>query len=162
MADENSNGAGADQQQQLSIHSIYLKDASFESPSAPGIFQSNAQPNITVNVGINTQQLGDDTHEVTLTVTATAKLAEDKTAFLAEVHQGGVFTLRGFDRDALGQVLGIYCPNMLFPYAREAVANLVTKGGFPPLMLQPVNFEALYAQHLQRQEQEQQAPDRVQ
>jgi len=152
MADDsNSNGAGGAQQQQLSIHSIYLKDASFESPAAPGIFQSKAQPNIQINVGINTQQLGEDTHEVVLTVTATAKLDGDKTAFLAEVQQGGVFTLRGFGRDDLGPMLGIYCPNVLFPYAREAVANLVSKGGFPPLMLQPVNFEALYAQHLQQQ-----------
>jgi len=154
MADEPTNGGtGGTPQQQLSIHSIYLKDASFESPAAPGIFQTQAQPNIQINVGINTQQIADDAHEVLLTVTATAKLADEKTAFLAEVHQGGVFTLRGFTKDELGPMLGIYCPNVLFPYAREAVANLVSKGGFPPLMLQPVNFEALYSQHLQRQRQ---------
>lgn len=143
---------GQDRQQQVTIHNIYLKDASFESPSAPGVFQQNAQPKIQVNVGVNTEQVGEDAYDVVLTITVTAKFEDDKTAFLTEVLQGGIFALRGFSDSELGAMLGIYCPNMLFPYARETVASLVSKGGFPQLVLQPMNFEAIYAQHLQRQQ----------
>ena len=154
MSEQSNEEAAGDQarQQQVSIHNIYLKDASFESPAAPGIFQHNAQPRIQVNVGVNTDHLSEDTFDVVLTVTVTAKFEDDKTAFLAEILQGGVFSLKGFNDNELGAMLGIYCPNMLFPYAREAIAGLVSRGGFPQLVLQPVNFEAIYAQHLQRQQ----------
>jgi preprotein translocase subunit SecB len=137
-------------QQQVAIHNVYLKDASFESPNSPAVFQQNAQPTIEVNLGINTAPMAEDTHEVTLSVTVTAK-TEQHTAFLVEIQQAGIFTVRGFDDGDAGAVLGIYCPNALFPYAREAVSSLVSKGGFPPLLLEPVNFEALYAQHVQSQ-----------
>lgn len=152
---EQDNQAGADNQtpqQQVTIHNIYLKDVSFESPNAPEVFRQTTHPKIHVNVGVNTNGLAQDAFDVVLTVTVTAKFEDDKTAFLAEVQQGGVFGLKGFSDNELGAMLGIYCPNMLFPYARETIASLVSKGGFPQLLLQPVNFEAIYAQHLQRQQ----------
>ena len=153
MSEQDNDAAGGQaRQQQVAIHNIYLKDASFESPSAPGVFRQNAQPKVQVNVGVNTDHLGEDTFDVLLTVTVTAKFEDGKTAFLAETLQGGVFGLKGFNDNELGAMLGIYCPNMLFPYAREAIAGLVSRGGFPQLVLQPVNFEAIYAQHLQRQQ----------
>lgn len=144
----------ADGEQQISIHSIFVKDVSFESPNAPQVFQETKQPTIQVELGVHTGQLGEDTHEVTLAVNVTAK-TEDRTAFLVEVQQSGVFTVRGFSANDVSAILGIYCPNALFPYAREAVSSLVSKGGFPQLMLEPVNFEALYAQHMQNQVAEQ-------
>ncbi len=152
MSEPNNDAAGDQNPQQVLIHNIYLKDASFESPNAPSVFQQNAQPNIQVNVGVNTDLLQESTFDVVLTITVTAKFEDGKTAFVAETLQGGVFGLKGFADNELGAMLGIYCPNMLFPYAREAIASLVSKGGFPQLVLQPVNFEAIYAQHLQRQQ----------
>ena len=154
MSEQGNDAAagGQERQQQVTIHNIYLKDASFESPSAPGVFQQTAQPKIQVNVGVNTEQVGQDAYDVVLTITVTAKFDDDKTAFLTEVLQGGIFGLKGFSDSELGAMLGIYCPNMLFPYARETIASLVSKGGFPQLVLQPMNFEAIYAQHLQSQQ----------
>ncbi len=155
---ENPNNAqaGGQQeapQQQVAIHGIYIKDVSFEAPSGPMILQGQqGQPQVEINLGLNTSPVGENLHEVVLSVTVTAKF-EDKTAFLAEVHQGGVFGLHGFSQEELGPVLGIYCPNTLFPFAREAVASLVGKGGFPSLMIEPVNFEAMYFQHLQQGQQ---------
>jgi preprotein translocase subunit SecB len=137
-------------QQEFGIHTIFLKDASFEAPNSPEIFRQQIQPEISMNLNLESQGLGHDRYDVTRTVTVTAK-AGDKTAFLVELHQAGVFTLRGFSEENLGQMLGIYCPNLLFPYAREAASSLVSKGGFPQLLLEPVNFEALYAQHLETQ-----------
>ena len=135
-------------QQQVAIQGIYLKDVSFEAPNGP--FSLQGQPQVEINLGLNTTQKSDNVHEVLLSVTVTAKL-NDQTAFLAEVHQGGLFAVQGFSKEELGPVLGIYCPNTLFPFAREAVASLVAKGGFPSLMIEPVNFEAMYFQHLQQQ-----------
>ena len=140
MTDEN--------QQEFGIHSIYLKDVSFEAPNSPEVFKTQFQPEIQMNLNIDTNALEENVYEVVLAVTVTAK-ANDKSAFLVELQQAGVFTLKGFDDENLGPMLGIYCPNVLFPYARESVANLVTKGGFPQLLLEPVNFESLYAQHMQ-------------
>ena len=152
MSEQTNDGNGGQNPQQVSIHNIYLKDASFESPNAPAVFQQSAQPNVQVNVGVNTNLLQENTFDVVLTITVTAKFEDDKTAFVVETLQGGVFGLKGFNDSELGAMLGIYCPNMLFPYAREAIASLVRKGGFPQLVLQPVNFEAIYAQHMQRQQ----------
>lgn len=137
-------------EQEFGIHSIYLKDVSFEAPNSPEMFKTQFQPEIQMNLNLETNNLEDNVFEVVLTVTVTAK-ANDKAAFLVELKQAGVFTLKGFDDDNLGPMLGIYCPNVLFPYARESVANLVSKGGFPQLLLEPVNFEALYNQHIQTQ-----------
>ena len=138
-------------EQEFGIHSIYLKDVSFEAPNSPEMFKTQFQPEIQMNLNLETNNLEDNVFEVVLTVTVTAK-ANDKSAFLVELKQAGVFTLKGFDDENLGPMLGIYCPNVLFPYARESVANLVSKGGFPQLLLEPVNFEALYNQHLQTQQ----------
>lgn len=152
MSESNNAGNGASQQHQVTIHNVYLKDASFESPNAPDIFRQNAQPKVQVNVAVRTNSLGEDAFDVVLTVTATATLEDNKTAFVAETLQGGIFSLKGFNDNELGAMLGIYCPNMLFPYARETIASLVSRGGFPQLVLQPVNFEAIYAQHMQSQQ----------
>ncbi len=138
------------------IQHVYLKDVSFESPRAPEIFKTaDWQPNINVQVENSTQKLADDVYEATLTVTATATLSvegKNETAFLAEVSQAGIFTVSGFEGAELGHILGSVCPTQLFPFVRETVADLVAKGGFPPLLLQPINFDALYMQHLQQRE----------
>jgi len=139
-----------EQQQEFGIHSIYLKDVSFEAPNSPEVFKTQFQPQIEMNLNIDTKNIDEDVYEVVLAVTVSAKV-DDKSAFLVELQQAGVFTIAGFDDASLGPMLGVYCPNVLFPYARESVANLVTKGGFPQLLLEPVNFESLYAQHLQEQ-----------
>ncbi len=138
-------------EQEFGIHSIYLKDVSFEAPNSPEIFKTQFQPEIEMNLNLETHVLEDNVYEVVLSVTVTAK-ANDKSAFLVELQQAGVFTLRGFNDENLGPMLGIYCPNVLFPYARESVASLVSKGGFPQLLLEPVNFESLYSQHVQEQQ----------
>ncbi len=139
-------------QQQILLHNLYLKDVSFESPNAPAIFREQSAPQIQMNIGLRTENLEGTTFEVELSVTVTAK-SGDKTAFLVEVKQAGIFTLNGFPKEQVPALLGIYCPTQLFPYAREAVSSLVNRGGFPPLLLEPINFEALYAQHVQQQAQ---------
>jgi preprotein translocase subunit SecB len=142
----------AQNQQQFAIQKIYLKDVSFESPNAPVIFtQGQFQPEINVQINTEAKKLADDQHEVTLTVTVTAK-QEDKTAFLVEVKQAGLFQMSGFEEEQMGGMLGAYCPEALFPFARETIADLVTKGGFPQVLLAPVNFNALYMQHQQQQQ----------
>jgi preprotein translocase subunit SecB len=146
MTDQNQQ-----ETQEFGIHSIYIKDVSFESPNSPAIFMEQIQPNIQMDLNIESKPLGNDVFEIILSITVTAK-ADDKTAFLVELQQAGAFGLRGFSEDTIGPMLGIYCPNLLFPYAREAISNLVTKGGFPQLLLEPVNFEALYAEHMQQHE----------
>jgi preprotein translocase subunit SecB len=151
---ETTNGAANGQtelpQAQLSLQKIYVKDVSFEAPGAPQIFQTQqAQPNVELNLSQRVTQLGEAAFEVVLSVTATCKI-EDKTAYLAEVHQAGIFGLSGFDPAGRDAVLATYCPNVLFPYARQVVSDLVQNGGFPPFFLQPINFEALYAEQQRR------------
>ena len=136
---------------QFALQRIYLKDVSFETPMGTEAFQVEWKPQIALNLNNAAKDLGNDFHEVVLTVTVTAKLG-DKTAFLAEVHQAGIFLVQNFPQEELAPMFAVYCPNVLFPYAREAVSDLVTKGSFPQLVLQPVNFEALYAQQLQQQQ----------
>lgn len=136
---------------QVILQKIYLHDASLEVPQAPQIFTRTWQPQVDVQIGTGSQALAADQHQVTLTVTVTAKLDKD-VAYLAEIKQSGIFLLKGFAA-AAGErqaVLGAYCPNLLFPFAREAVADLVQKAGFPQFLLQPVNFDALYQEHLNR------------
>ena len=147
-----------EQTQQFSIQKIFLKDVSFESPNSPGVF-SDGEWKPEVNVQINTEVKGisEELHEVTLTVTVTAK-QKDQTAFLVEVKQSGIFQLAGFAQEQLGGMLGAYCPETLFPYAREAISDLVTKGGFPQMLLSPVNFNALYMQHQQQAQQKEENP----
>jgi len=149
MSEETSQEA----QQQFAIQKIYIKDVSFETPNSPQIFTENKKPEINIDLNTAVNVLNEsDIFEVVLRITVTAKI-EENTAFLAEVHQAGIFNVSGFDKPNLDGMLGSYCPNLLFPYAREAISDLVTKGGFPQFLLQPVNFDALYAQHMQQQAQ---------
>jgi preprotein translocase subunit SecB len=141
----------SEEKQQFAIQKIYLKDVSFESPNSPQAFTDGEwKPQINVQINSSHQLISDDTHEVLLNVTVTAKHNE-QTAFLAEVKQAGIFTMSGFPQENLAGMLGAYCPETLFPYAREAVSELITKGGFPQLLLAPVNFNALYSQQVQQQ-----------
>lgn len=145
-----TNGQAQQAQAQLNLQKIYVKDVSFEAPGAPQIFQgTGAQPNVELNLSQRVTQLGEAAYEVVLSVTATCKI-EDKTAYLAEVHQAGIFGFSGFDAPSRDAVLATYCPNVLFPYARQVVSDLVQNGGFPPFLLQPINFDALYADQQRR------------
>jgi len=137
-------------QHQFQIQKIYLKDVSLEAPNAPQIFRQAWEPEIGLQLNNTAVDLGESTHEVVLTLTVTAKL-QDKTAYIVEIQQAGIFTIGGYTQEELGQLLGAYCPNLLFPFAREAVSDLVTKGGFPPLLLAPINFDLLYQEQLQKQ-----------
>ena len=140
---------------QFALQRIYLKDVSFESPRAPLIFLNPEwQPNINVQVENTSSQLGEGVFEVALKITATATTeveGKQETAFLAEVTHAGIFTIVGFEGAELGHIIGSICPTQLFPFTRETVADLVVKGGFPSLLLQPINFDALYMQHMQQQ-----------
>ncbi|MEJ2645133.1 MAG: protein-export chaperone SecB [Gammaproteobacteria bacterium] len=138
----------ADQGPQFAIQKIYLKDASLETPNSPTVFTQEWNPEINLQLNSDATAVAEDVHEVVLSLTVTAKLGE-KTAFLAEIQQAGIFTLQGFEQNDLGPMLGAYCPSVLYPFAREAVADLVAKGGFPQLLLSPINFDALYAQRSQ-------------
>lgn len=137
--------------QNLAIHKIYTKDVSFESPNSPLGFQDEWKPEISVDLNTDGQTLDGNNFEVILKVTLTAK-NNDKTVFLAEVHQAGIFHLTGFDEQQQAFILGSYCPGTLFPYVREVISSLVTDGGYPPVILAPVNFEALYQEHLKQKE----------
>ena len=137
---------------QVVLQKIYLKDASLEVPLAPQIYTRQWQPQIDVQVTTTLQALSAEQHQVLLSVTVTAKLEQD-VAFLAEVQQAGIFLLKGIAETTEKQrVLGTDCPNILFPFVRESVAELVQRGGFPQLLLQPIDFAALYQQHLRRAE----------
>lgn len=131
--------------QTFDIRKIYLKDASLESPAVPDIFlETNSRPEISVDVAIGAKSLEQkDYYEVVLHITVTSK-TDDKTAFLIEVQQAGVFNINGFANEDLKLALEIACPNVLLPFAREAVSDFVTKAGFPQLLLAPINFESLY------------------
>ena len=155
MADETTNGAAQGAASaQLSVQKIYVKDASFEVPSAPAIYQEQGQPQIQLNLSQKVNNFAENVYEVVLTVTVTCKLGE-RTAYLAEVQQAGVFGLVGFPQSELQTVLATYCPHTLFPYARQAIADLILGGGFPPFVLQPINFEQLYSDQVRRRNQEQ-------
>ncbi len=152
MADEQQNeteaaGAAAEGQanQEFVLQRVFLKDLSFESPGAPNVFRKEYRPAVNVDLRTQSAAMDNDAYEVTLTITITAKLQEE-TAFLIEVQQSGIFSIRGIVDEELRRILAIYCPNVLFPYARENIDSLVTKGGFPAIMLAPVNFDALYQQ----------------
>ncbi len=147
----------ASSEKQFAIQKIYTKDISFETPNAPKIFTQKWEPALDLNLGTNVQNLENEMYEVSLTLTVTVKIA-DSTAYLVEVNQSGIFSIAGFSEQEMGPMLGSFCPNILFPYAREVISDLVNKGGFPQLILAPVNFDALYMQHLQ-QAQAQQEPE---
>lgn len=138
------------QQPSFQIEKVYVKDVSLEIPNAPQVFLEAQQPQLEIQVRSDSARFGDNLYEVTITATVTAKAGE-KTLFLAEVAQAGIFSLRNVPEADLEPLLAVACPTILYPYARETVSDLVTRGGFPPVLLQPVSFEALYAQRGQQQ-----------
>lgn len=143
MADEQPQNTGP--QRQLVLQKIYVKDFSFESPKAPAVFTTNVTPQTQINLRSSTQNVAPNTEEVTLTLTLEAK-DNDQTLFLVEVAQSGIFFMQGYTAEERSMLIGSFCPATLYPYAREAVSDAVSKGGFPQLLLQPINFDALYAQ----------------
>ncbi|MBT4838753.1 MAG: protein-export chaperone SecB [Methylococcales bacterium] len=147
MNDETQN---KNNEKQFAIQKIYTKDMSFETPHSPQIFTEEWKPELNLNLNTETKPIQEDVIEVILSLTVTVKIGE-KTAYLVEIQQAGIFTIQGFPESEIGHLLGSFCPNILFPYAREAVSDLVNKGGFPQLLLAPVNFDALYTQHLEQQ-----------
>ena len=156
MAEDNNTpqaGAAADEKPQLkfSLQRIYVKDISFEAPNSPSVFKQAFKPKVNLDLNTTSTKIADDQYEVVVKVTAQVNDNETgTTSFLAEVEQAGLFRIAGIEGAQLDQTLGAFCPNLLFPYARECVDNLVN-GGSPPLMLAPVNFEAMYAQRKQRE-----------
>ena len=139
---------------QFTVEKIYVKDVSFEAPNAPQVFNEQGQPQLNMNLNQKVARLEGDIFEVVLGVTLTCTL-NDKTVYLAEVAQAGIFGLSGFDDRTLDMMLGTYCPNVLFPYVRQSISDLITNGGFPPFYMQPINFEALYAEGLRRRSEQQ-------
>ena len=135
----------------FAIEKLYVKDLSIEVPNAPEVFMERESPEVGIQLQTAVKGLGEGAFEVTLTVTVTAKLAE-KTVFLVEVGQAGIFRVKNVPEDNLEPLLSIACPNILFPYAREVVSESITRAGFAPVLLQPVNFEALYASRVQQEE----------
>ncbi|HEY7758294.1 MAG TPA: protein-export chaperone SecB [Burkholderiales bacterium] len=151
----------AEEQQQpqpvFTIEKIYVKDLSVEVPNAPQVFLERDTPRVDVQLSTEAKPVDDTHYEVALSITTTATL-KDKTVFLVEAHQAGVFQIRNLPKEGLDLVLGITCPNILFPYARETVSDAISRCGFPPFLLAPVNFEALYQQRRQQPAQSEAAP----
>lgn len=140
-----------EQQQQagFAIEKLYIKDASIEVPNAPQIFTERTAPQVNVELGNNAQKLDEGVYEVAIKVTVTAKI-EENTAFLVEVVQAGIFAIQNVPEENLEVIAAVTCPNILFPYAREAISDMVTRAGFMPVLLNPINFEALYQQQQQQ------------
>ncbi len=152
MAEENQapeQGAGNGQPEQIfDIQRMYLKDASFESPSSPQVFTKQYQPESNVELNTLHRLLQDNIYEVELNLTLTVKI-DGAVAYLVEIKYAGIFTIAGYPDDQLDHLLASYCPNLLFPFARELISDLVVKGGFPQMLLAPINFDALYLQTLE-------------
>lgn len=157
---ENTEAAaqGNENQPQFALQRIYNKDISFEAPGTPRIFQEKWQPKVSMELNSSHTQLTENQYEVVISLTVTTKL-EEKVAYIVEVQQAGVFLIKNVEGAQLGHMLGAYCPNLLFPYARETIDALVTRGSFPALMLAPVNFDVIYQQALQRKQQEAQGSE---
>ncbi len=162
MAEEENNATAAQgeeqSQQQFVLQRIYVKDMSFESPGAPQVFTQEWKPAMNVDLNTTSSKVGDDDYEVVLTITITAKVA-DETAYLVEVQQAGIFRIKGLPEENMRQILATACPNMLFPYCRETIDGIVTKGTFPALMMAPVNFDALFQQALKQAQEEGRVPE---
>ena len=157
MAEQQANGVAADQQGlQFAIQRIYIKDVSFEAPNSPAIFRKEWTPEVKLDLDTRSEKLDDSTFEVVLSLTVTATIGQE-TAFLCEVQQAGIFAVPELQDAQMAHMLASFCPNILFPYARETVANLVNRGTFPQLNLAPVNFDALFAQYVQQRQAEAQA-----
>ncbi|MBJ9977369.1 protein-export chaperone SecB [Pseudomonas sp. S75] len=157
MTDQQTNGAAEENSPQFSLQRIYVRDLSFEAPKSPQIFRQQWEPSVSLDLNTRQKALEGDFHEVVLTLSVTVKNG-DEVAFIAEVQQAGIFLISGLDAQSMSHTLGAFCPNILFPYARETLDSLVTRGSFPALMLSPVNFDALYAQELQRMQESGEAP----
>lgn len=140
------DGAGP----QFALQRIYVKDISFESPRSPDVFRVQWSPRIKLDLNTRSQLLEEAMYEVVLTLTVEALSEDEQVVYIVELQQAGIFRIAGMDNDQLQHTLSSYCPNLLFPYARETIDALVTRGSFPPLMLAPVNFDALYAEALKR------------
>lgn len=149
MSEQNQNEAAVQEGPQFAIQRIYVKDVSFETPNSPEIFQVEWAPEIKLDMDTRSNKLADNVFEVVLALTVTASIGE-KTAFLCEIQQAGIFSIGDLEELQMAHMLGAFCPNILFPYAREAVAGLVNRGTFPQLNLAPVNFDALFAQYMQQ------------
>ncbi len=158
MSEENQTAGQQATGPQFAVQRLYIKDASFEAPNMPGIFTKGWKPEVSLELNNASRRLGDDVYEVVLTLTITVKL-EEETAYLVELQQAGIFTISGLGEAELHHTLGAFCPNLLFPYARETVDSMVTKASFPALMLQPVNFDAMYAQQMAQRQANQQAEE---
>ncbi|MBA1304998.1 protein-export chaperone SecB [Stutzerimonas stutzeri] len=160
MTEQANNGGAASQNEQgaqFSLQRIYVRDLSFEAPKSPEIFRQEWNPSVALDLNTKQKQLESDFYEVVLTLSVTVKTGEE-VAFIAEVQQAGIFLIKGLEAAAMSHTLGAFCPNILFPYAREALDSLVTRGSFPALMLAPVNFDALYAQEMARMQSAGEAP----
>ena len=153
MTEPASSNESKQRSGQLAIQKVYLKDLSYEAPSTPGVFREEWKPALEIELGTKASALGTDNYETVLSVTVTVR-SGDKTAFLVDVQQAGVFHITGFPEQAMPAILATACPNILFPFVREVVSDVVSKAGFPQLLLAPVNFEALYAQEMQRKQAE--------
>jgi preprotein translocase subunit SecB len=134
-------------EKQLLLQKIYIKDFSFESPKAPEVFTSNLNAQTQLNIRSSNRELDQENMEVALTLTVVSK-ADEETVFLIELVQAGVFAIKGYTPEERSALLGSFCPGTLYPFAREAIAEMANRGGFPQLLLQPINFDALYAQNM--------------
>ena len=146
---------GGDASAQVRLERLYLKDSSFESPNSPGVFREQWQPEIELEINNRSHKVAEDRYEVILTATVKARQAGERTAFIVEIQQAAVFHMTGLDDQVTHRVLGTVCPNTLFPYVREALDSLIVRGGFPPLQLAPVNFDAAYEEALKQRDEPQ-------
>ena len=161
MAEEETGAAATqDNQQVFRVQKVYIKDVSFETPRSTEIFteQSQWKPEVKIQLNTENKNVKGDVYECTLMLTVTVEL-EEKPAYLAEVQQSGLFTISGFPPEQMAHLLGSYAPSVLFPFVREVVSDLAVKGGFPQMLLDPINFDALYAQHQARNKQNAPAPE---
>lgn len=160
MAEETGAAATQENKQVFRVQKVYVKDVSFETPRSTEIFTEQSQwtPEVKIQLNTENKNIKDDIYECTLMLTVTVELHE-KPAYLTEVQQSGLFTISGFKDEELAHLLGSYAPSVLFPFVREVVSDLAVKGGFPQLLLDPINFDALYAQHLASNKQNAPAPE---
>lgn len=138
---------------QFALQRIYLKDSSFESPRSPEVFRAQWKPKVNLELNTRSEQVEEGLYEVVLSVTATMKDESEEVVYLIEIQQAGIFMIKGADGEQLSRMLGTLCPGVLFPYARESIDSIVSRGSFPPLLLAPVNFEAIYEQARAQQQQ---------
>lgn len=156
MAEQQANGVAAEQAEQglqFAIQRIFVKDISFEAPNAPAIFRKEWKPEVKLDLDTRSEKIEDNVYQVILSLTVTTTVGEE-TAFLCEVQQAGIFSIGQLEESQMAHMLAAFCPNILFPYAREAVSSLVNRGTFPQLNLAPVNFDALFVQYLQQRQAE--------